>query len=126
MRGPFVTAECNAPIGLDRYRVSTAPVASQPSETEVTGEPYPPGRSPRPAPRESFVPSPLDRSGFRYDLVEKAQKILSALDAANGPEDMALPLLRFHLVDWRPARYLLGNGQGQLAHYIPLSRRGRA
>ena len=67
-----------------------------------------------------------DRSGIRSDLVEKAQKILSALDAANGPEDMALPLLRFHLVDWRPARYLLGNGQGQLAHYIPLSRRGRA
>jgi hypothetical protein len=28
--------------------------------------------------------------------VEKVQKILSALDAANGPEDMVLPLFRFH------------------------------
>ena len=37
-----------------------------------------------------------DRSGIRADLVEKAQKILSVLEAANGPEDMALPLLRFH------------------------------
>jgi toxin HigB-1 len=37
-----------------------------------------------------------DRSGIRPDLVEKVQKILSALEAANGPEDMALPLFRFH------------------------------
>jgi proteic killer suppression protein len=37
-----------------------------------------------------------DRSGLRADLVEKLQKILSALEAANGPEDMALPLFRFH------------------------------
>lgn len=37
-----------------------------------------------------------DRSGIRPDLVDKAQKILSALEAANGPEDMALPLFRFH------------------------------
>ena len=37
-----------------------------------------------------------DRSGIRSDLVEKVKKILSALEAANGPEDMALPLFRFH------------------------------
>jgi len=37
-----------------------------------------------------------DRSGIRADLVEKAQKILSVLEAANGPEDVALPLFRFH------------------------------
>jgi proteic killer suppression protein len=37
-----------------------------------------------------------DRSGIRPDLVEKVRKILSALEAANGPEDMALPLFRFH------------------------------
>jgi proteic killer suppression protein len=37
-----------------------------------------------------------DRTGIRPDLVEKAQKILSALEAANGPEDMALPSFRFH------------------------------
>ncbi len=37
-----------------------------------------------------------DGSGIRPDLVDKAQKILSALEAANGPEDMALPLFRFH------------------------------
>jgi toxin HigB-1 len=30
-----------------------------------------------------------DRSGIRQDLVEKVRKILSALEAANGPEDMA-------------------------------------
>jgi proteic killer suppression protein len=37
-----------------------------------------------------------DRSGIRADLVDKVRKILSALEAANGPEDMALPLFRFH------------------------------
>ncbi len=37
-----------------------------------------------------------DSSGIRPDLVEKLQKILSALEAANGPGDMALPLFRFH------------------------------
>ena len=37
-----------------------------------------------------------DRSGIRADLVEKVRKILSGLEAANGPEDMALPSFRFH------------------------------
>ena len=37
-----------------------------------------------------------DRSGIRPDLVDKVQKILSALEAADGPGDMALPLFRFH------------------------------
>ncbi len=37
-----------------------------------------------------------DRSGIRPDWVDKVQKILSALEAANGPEDMALPMFRFH------------------------------
>ena len=37
-----------------------------------------------------------DRSGIRPDMVEKVQKILSALEAADGPEDMALPLFPFH------------------------------
>jgi len=37
-----------------------------------------------------------DRSGIRADMVDKVQKILSALEAANGPEDMALPMFRFH------------------------------
>ena len=37
-----------------------------------------------------------DRSGVRPDLVTKVQKILSALEAANGPEDMVLPMFRFH------------------------------
>jgi proteic killer suppression protein len=37
-----------------------------------------------------------DRSGIRPDLVDKAQKILSALEAADSPEDMALPIFRFH------------------------------
>lgn len=37
-----------------------------------------------------------DRSGIRPDLVEKVRKILSALEAANSPEDMALPMFRFH------------------------------
>ena len=37
-----------------------------------------------------------DRSGIRPDLVDKAQKILSALEAADSPEDMALPMFRFH------------------------------
>jgi proteic killer suppression protein len=43
-----------------------------------------------------------DRRGIRPDLVAKVQKILSALEAANGPRDMALPLFRFHpLTDGR-------------------------
>ncbi len=37
-----------------------------------------------------------DRSGIRPDLVDKVRKILSSLEAANGPEEMALPLFRFH------------------------------
>jgi proteic killer suppression protein len=37
-----------------------------------------------------------DTSGIRSDLVEKAKKILSALEAANRPEDMDLPPFRFH------------------------------
>ena len=37
-----------------------------------------------------------ERGGIRPDLVEKVQKILSALEAAEGPRDMALPLFRFH------------------------------
>ena len=37
-----------------------------------------------------------DRSAIRPDLADKAQKILSALEAADGPEDMALPMFRFH------------------------------
>ena len=37
-----------------------------------------------------------DRSGIRPDLADKAQKILSALEAADSPEDMAFPMFRFH------------------------------
>ena len=37
-----------------------------------------------------------DRSGIRPDLVEKVQKFISALEAADGPEDMTLPMFRFH------------------------------
>ena len=37
-----------------------------------------------------------DRSGIRPDLLDKAQKILSALEAADSPADMALPVFRFH------------------------------
>lgn len=29
MRGPFIKAECHPPVGLDRDRIRTAPVASQ-------------------------------------------------------------------------------------------------
>ena len=45
-----------------------------------------------------------DRSGVRTDLVDKAKRILSALEAADGPDDMALPLFRF--------RPLTGNRRG--------------
>ena len=37
-----------------------------------------------------------DRSGIRPDMVDKVQKILSALEAADTPEDMNLPMFRFH------------------------------
>jgi proteic killer suppression protein len=37
-----------------------------------------------------------DPSGIRPDLVDKVRKILSALEAADGPEEMALPSFRFH------------------------------
>lgn len=37
-----------------------------------------------------------DRSGIRPDLVEKVQKILSALEAAIRPEEMILPSFRLH------------------------------
>jgi toxin HigB-1 len=37
-----------------------------------------------------------DRSGIRPDLVDKAQKILSAPGAANSLQEMSLPLFRLH------------------------------
>jgi len=37
-----------------------------------------------------------DRSGIRPDLVGKVEKVLSALEAASGPEEMALPMFRLH------------------------------
>jgi len=37
-----------------------------------------------------------DRSGIRPDMVDKVQKLLSALEAADSPVDMALPMFRFH------------------------------
>ena len=37
-----------------------------------------------------------DRSGIRPDMLDKVQKILSALEAADRPEDMNLPMFRFH------------------------------
>ena len=37
-----------------------------------------------------------ERSGVRPDLIEKLQTILSALAAANAPEEMALPMFRLH------------------------------
>ena len=37
-----------------------------------------------------------DRSGIRPDMVDKVQKVLSALEAADSPDDMALPMFRFH------------------------------
>ena len=43
-----------------------------------------------------------ERSGVRPDLIEKAQKILSALEAANGVEDMALPMFRLHPLTLHP------------------------
>lgn len=59
-----------------------------------------------------------DRSGIRSDMVEKVQKILSALEPADGPEDMALPLFRFQqLTGSRPGTYSVG-GQSQLARKI--------
>lgn len=37
-----------------------------------------------------------DRSGIRPDMVDKVQRILSALEAATSLEEMALPLFRLH------------------------------
>jgi proteic killer suppression protein len=37
-----------------------------------------------------------DRSGIRPDMVDQVQKVLSALEAADSPEDMALPMFRLH------------------------------
>ena len=37
-----------------------------------------------------------DRSGIRPDMVDEVQKILTALEAADRPEDMNLPQFRFH------------------------------
>ena len=37
-----------------------------------------------------------DRSGIRPDMVNKVQKILSVLEAADSLEDIALPMFRFH------------------------------
>ncbi|MGB9154612.1 MAG: type II toxin-antitoxin system RelE/ParE family toxin [Alphaproteobacteria bacterium] len=37
-----------------------------------------------------------NRAGVRADLIDKVQKILSALEAADHPEEMDLPQFRFH------------------------------
>lgn len=37
-----------------------------------------------------------DRSGIRPDLAAKVAVILTALDAAETPEELALPTFRFH------------------------------
>jgi toxin HigB-1 len=37
-----------------------------------------------------------ERGGLRPDLVEKIRQILTALDAAETPEEMDLPTLRLH------------------------------
>jgi proteic killer suppression protein len=37
-----------------------------------------------------------DRGGIRADQMDKVQKILSASEAANGLEDLALPSFRLH------------------------------
>ena len=37
-----------------------------------------------------------DRGGIRPDMVDKVQKILSALEAAERPEEMNIPMFRFH------------------------------
>jgi len=48
-----------------------------------------------------------DRSGLRPDLVEKIRKILTALDAAEAPKEMDLPMFHFHS--------LTGNKKGVFA-----------
>jgi proteic killer suppression protein len=37
-----------------------------------------------------------DRSGIRADMVDKVQKILSSLEAADNPQDLNLPMFRLH------------------------------
>lgn len=37
-----------------------------------------------------------DLSGIRPDMVDKTRKILSSLEAADSPQDMDLPMFRFH------------------------------
>jgi proteic killer suppression protein len=37
-----------------------------------------------------------DRSGIRPDMVDKVQKLLSALEAADCLEDLAIPMFRLH------------------------------
>ena len=46
------------------------------------------------SPRISLDKALLILQRIRPNLVDKAQKILSALEAANAPEDMALPMFR--------------------------------
>ena len=45
-----------------------------------------------------------DGNGIRPDMLDKVQKILSALEAADRPQDMNLPMFRFHP--------LIGNRRG--------------
>ena len=45
-----------------------------------------------------------DRSGVRSDMLDKLQKILSALESADRAEDLNLPMFRFH--------QLIGNRRG--------------
>jgi proteic killer suppression protein len=62
-----------------------------------------------------------DRSGVRPDLIEKVQKILSSLEAANGVEDMALPMLRLHPLTGNRRGTCSVTAKAKLADYIPFS-----
>ncbi|MCY4389932.1 MAG: type II toxin-antitoxin system RelE/ParE family toxin [Desulfurellaceae bacterium] len=73
-----------------------------------------------------------DRSLIRSDLHDRVEVMLAQLDVASSPEAMRLPRYRLHALSdassplsaARPQRQiervLVGDGEGKLAHHLPL------
>jgi proteic killer suppression protein len=64
-----------------------------------------------------------DRSGIRPDLVDTVQEVLTVLDDAATPQELALPGYRLHPLKSDLKRVLVRYGAGKLAHHFPLSGR---
>jgi len=63
-----------------------------------------------------------DRSGIRADLVDKIERILTALDSAAAPRALDVPGYGLHALKGELKGVLVGYGSGELAHRFSIRR----